>query len=132
MADLGMVQGILVLDVGTSALKAVLFGGAGGILASSETGYSPVRDPHRQDAEGWWSAARAAIAELGRQRIDAIVLTGSMENLIPVDRTGRALCDAILYSDPCGMAALDPMRPELAALGAAAILGNEPEPLMTA
>lgn len=126
-----MIENVLVLDIGSSALKAVLFGPDGDVLASSEAGYPPAAAPHRQDPESWWAAARAAVAALGPARIDAIALTGTMENLIPVDRTGRALCDAILYSDPCGGEALAARRAGLDALGAAAILGNPPEPLMT-
>ena len=50
----------------------------------------------------------------------------------PGRRGGRALGDAILYSDPCGSEALAAPAPALDALGAATILGNQPEPLMTA
>ncbi len=127
-----MIERILVLDVGSSSLKAVLFGRDGTISAAAEAFYGPQPLPHRQDPQTWWSAARSAIAELGAPRIDAIALTGTMENLIAVDPAGRPLCDAILYSDPCGSEALAAAGPALQALGAGKIIGNEPEPLMTA
>jgi xylulokinase len=127
-----MIDRILVLDVGSSSLKAVLFRRDGTIAAAAEASYSPQPSAHRQDPETWWSAVRTAIARLGAPRIDAIALTGTMENLIAVDPAGRPLCDAILYSDPCGGEALAAAAPALEAIGAAKIVGNEPEPLMTA
>ncbi len=123
---------VLVLDVGTSALKAVLFDAAGNAVAGGDAGYGAPSRPHRQHVHAWWAAARRAITEIRPHRVDAIVLTGTMENLIAVDREGRPVHDAILYSDPCGAAALRSLGPALAAHDAGAILGNPPEPLMTA
>ncbi len=123
---------VLVLDAGTSGLKAVLFGADGGVIASREAGYGLAPAAHRQSVEGWWQAAQQAVAALDVDAVEAIALTGTMENLIAVDATGAPVHDAILYSDPCGGAALDAARPSLDALGATAILGNAPEPLMTA
>jgi xylulokinase len=123
---------ILVLDVGTSALKAAMFDGNGSIVASAEADYGDQPAPHRQRIEDWWEAARRAIAEIGDPRCDAIALSGTMENLIAVDSGGRPVFDAILYSDPCGEAVLDAHRARLDALGAPSIIGNVPEPLMTA
>ena len=108
-----MVERILVLDVGTSALKAVLFDRNGAILASSEAGYRDSARPHRQSVDDWWQAARQAVGALGPTAIDAIALTGTMENLIAVDRAGAPVFDAILYSDPCGGATLDAHRARL-------------------
>ena len=55
-----------------------------------------------------------------------------MENLIAVDADGRPVHAAILYSDPCGTEAFAAFGPALEALDAGGILGNPPEPLMTA
>ena len=127
-----MIERVLVLDVGTSALKAVLFDRKGEIVASAEAGYGEPPAPHRHDVEAWWRAAREAIAGLGESDVDAVALTGTMENLIPVNAAGRPVFDAILYSDPCGAAALETLRGALDAIGAGRIVGNPPEPLMTA
>ena len=123
---------VLVLDAGTSALKAVLFDEAGAVVGRSEADYGRAPGPHRQDPEAWWRAARRAVAELAPGGVDAIALSGTMENLIAVDADGRPVHDAILYSDPCGTEALAALGPALEAAGAGAILGNAPEPLMTA
>lgn len=123
---------VLVLDVGTSALKAVVFGADGGIAASAEAAYPRASHAHRQDPEAWWLAAREAIAALPRATIGAIALTGAMENLIAVDEEGHPLGEAILYSDACGSDSLAAARASLDAIDAATIIGNPLEPLMTA
>jgi xylulokinase len=121
---------ILAFDVGSSALKVTVFSQAGEILARVEAGYPANVPAHRQDPQAWWAAALAAALQLRPMQIGAIVLTGTMENLVPVRLSGDSVGDALLYSDPCG-------APHMAALaekldGAASIMGNVPEPLMTA
>jgi xylulokinase len=126
-----MVATVLVLDVGTSSVKAVLFGSRGAMLAASEAEYGPATAAHRQAVEEWVRATRTAVGALGSPSIGAIALAGTMENLIAVDADGRAVHDAILYSDPCGAPFLDLLSVALERLDAPAILGNAPEPLMT-
>lgn len=122
---------VLVLDCGTSALKATAFAPDGSILASAEAGYLAAA-AHRQSPEAWWNAAIAAVQDLPPLDFRAISLTGTMENLIPVAEDGTPLGDALLYTDPCGAPYLEQLRAELEAVDAAAIAGNAPEPLMTA
>jgi len=127
-----MTRHVLVFDVGTSALKAVLFDTEGHAVAGGDAGYGSPPAPHRQHVHAWWAATRRAVAGMGLRDVDAVVLTGTMENLIAVDHEGRAVHDAILYSDPCGADALHALGPALSAVGADVILGNPPEPLMSA
>jgi len=94
---------VLAVDVGTSALKAVAFSRTGAIVAVASR---PVetRQPgarmQEQDPDAWWSALLAALAEIpGRGGVEALVFTGSMQNLVMLDDGGRALAPAILYSD---------------------------------
>jgi xylulokinase len=123
---------LLSIDVGSSALKAVMFDRNGRILASAEAGYGTAAAPHRQSSDAWWASAVKAVRAVDARTVDAIVLTGTMENLVPVDAEGRPTAPAMLYSDPAGAAHLKRFEPHLSAAGAAAILGNPPEPLMTA
>lgn len=125
-------DGILVFDIGTSSLKAALVDAAGRIAATAESAYGDSPGAHRQDSAAWWRAARSAVRTLGAIRPQAIAFSGTMENLIPVTADGAGVGPAILYSDPCGEAALERKRGTLEAIGAATILGNAPEPLMTA
>ncbi len=124
--------GILVLDFGTTSLKAALVGPEGLPRATAERDYGAAPAPHRQSPEAWWRAACAAVAALGEITPSAIAFSGTMENLIPVTAEGRPVGPAMLYSDPCGEEACRTHAEALAAIGAAAILGNPPEPLMTA
>lgn len=126
-----MIRHVLVLDVGTSTLKAVLYDAAGNAVAGGDAGYGEPLAPHRQHVHTWLAAARRAITEIRPHRIDAIALTGTMENLIALDEAGHAVHDVILYSDPCGAEALQSLAPALATIYAGALLGNAPEPLMT-
>jgi xylulokinase len=123
---------VLTLDAGTSALKAVLFSATGRILSMAEEGYGPPPAPHRQDQDAWWRAAATACRRLGGPRPEAVALTGTMENLIPVRADGSPAGPAVLYSDPMGGTALAEAADDLARARAASILGNPPEPLMTA
>jgi xylulokinase len=123
---------LLAIDVGSSALKAVLFDEAGQILAAAETGYGATALPHRQSPDAWWAAAAKAVRAVDARAADAVVLTGTMENLIPVDAEGRPTAPAMLYPDAAGTLHLPRFEARLAAAGAPAILGNPPEPLMTA
>ena len=121
---------ILVFDVGSSALKAVVFGADGAILGSAEASYPPSTTPNRQSADAWWQAAREAASRLPLADVEALALTGTMENLFAVDGAGAPVADAILYPDACGAPVLEALGAEQRA-AMATIAGNAPEPLMS-
>ncbi len=129
---------ILALDLGSSALKAVLFDRGGAAVASATAAYPTRGGPdgaQEQDPEAWWAAAIDACAALPateRARVAAVVPVGTMENLVVLDGEGRPVRPAMLYSDARGAAAFAAWSDAAEATGAAAILGNAPEPLMTA
>ncbi|MBN9317469.1 MAG: FGGY-family carbohydrate kinase [Devosia sp.] len=123
---------VLVLDCGSSALKATIFAADGAVIASVDAGYPTEPALHRRDPLDWWRATVDAVGKLPREGIGAISLTGMMENLIAVDAAGEPAGEAVLYSDPVGATALEAVAAKLEAAGAMAILGNAPEPLMTA
>lgn len=90
------------LDFGTSGVKLVAVDGAGAIVARAQADYGTTTGPageSEQRPEDWWAAARAVVAESGcAGRIDALGLTGQMQDLIPV-AAARSLRPALLYSD---------------------------------
>lgn len=99
----GLNRNLLVVDIGSSALKAVFFGGEGAIRAVAS---HPIRTrsgadrSQEQHPEDWWSALKAALAEIpDKDTIAAVAFTGSMQNLIPLNTAGRPLGPAALYSD---------------------------------
>ena len=121
---------LVALDVGTSSLKAVLYDRDQGIVASADADYGPEPAPHRQNADAWWRAARDAVRKLDVTDVEAVVLSGAMENLILRDSEGTPLHSVLLYSNPCGQAYYDAMIRDLHDV--VPIIGNVPEPLMTA
>lgn len=121
---------LVAFDVGTSSLKAVLYERDRGIVASADAEYGPEPAAHRQNADAWWRAAREAARKLDVDGVEAVVLSGTMENLILRDAEGIPLHSVLLYSNPCGTAHYEAMIRDLADVQP--IIGNAPEPLMTA
>jgi len=125
-------RNILVFDVGSSALKATVFDASGHIVDRAEASYPHAAGSTRQSPWDWWGAAVAAARQLDGRPITAISLTGTMENLIPVDASGEPLGEALLYFDPCGEPFVAEAAAALADAGAARRCGNAPDALMTA
>ncbi len=92
---------VLAIDVGTTSVKAglVVDGVVGTVaeqpvaLATPEPGWA------EQDPEDWWDGAVAAVAQLGGGDVDAVSVTGQMQDLVALDAAGRPVRPAILYSD---------------------------------
>lgn len=109
---------LLVVDLGTSALKAVVFGARGETLAIASrpiTTRFGADQSHEQDPDEWWSALREAVKDLPEsQSISAVAFSGSMQNLIALDDTGRPAGQAALYSDRrLGVAEIDELAARL-------------------
>ena len=142
---------LLCLDLGTSAAKAALLDLDGTVHLRAEAPY-PTRHAAdgtaEQDPRDWERAARAVIAELLEAapaakasgdgaapapvpdtapdvEVAALVLTGQMQDLVPVPRSGAASL-AILYSDTRAGAEAEELRAALAADGVSwdALTGN--------
>ena len=121
------------VDLGTSAVKAVLLDAAGGLAAQASAPLAVSRPQPRwseQDPEDWWRAATLAVRALPealRARVMAVGLSGQMHGAVLLDGQDRVLRPAILWND--GRAAA-----ECAALDAAArrIAGNGAMPGFTA
>lgn len=94
---------LLIFDVGSSSLKAVLFDRLGSVVAAVSSPIATATASDRsaeQNVEDWWRAALIATAALPkRDRIVAVALTGSMQNLVAIARDGTPAGPAILYSD---------------------------------
>jgi xylulokinase len=123
---------ILVFDVGSSALKAVLFDRSGAVTGSASAPITTRTAADRsveQSVDDWWQAALIASAKLpSRDEVAALALTGSMQNLIALSNDGTAAGPAILYSDGrLGGDELEMMRARLPA-DYAARTGNRLDP----
>jgi xylulokinase len=108
---------VLAIDLGTSAVKVILFDLDGRIVASVEQD-TPLRHPRptwiESDAEIWWQTAaagvRAVLAESSdhAEAIRAIGVCGFMHTLVPIDSAGQALCPPMLWPDQrCAAEAAD-------------------------
>jgi xylulokinase len=90
------------LDVGTTGVKALRISAEGEVLARAEKPY-PLSTPQlgwvEQDPEDWWSAAEAALAEVGGDGLAGIGLSGQMHGLVALDESDRVLRPAILWND---------------------------------
>jgi sugar (pentulose or hexulose) kinase len=96
------------IDVGTSALKAVLVHVDDHVQVERSTavGYDPTGAPTR-DPGVWVAAARTAIDQLANgRRVDVIGLTGQMHAMVPV-AGGRPVHKAMLWLDYDGAEALE-------------------------
>lgn len=94
------------LDLGSSAVKALLLDSRRGVLATERVPY-PSHTPHpgwiEQDPADWWRAALKAAAGLrGRpeyRRVAAVGLSGHMSSTVLLDREGRLLRPCIHIND---------------------------------
>ena len=99
---------VLGIDVGTSALKAVLVDEHQTILAEAAV---PLRTQNprpgwsEQHPEDWWTALQEAMRRLraaepgGLARIGGLGLSGQMHGAVLVDGTGAVIRPAILWND---------------------------------
>ncbi len=99
------------LDLGTSAVKAVLVDEAGSVVASASCALS-ISHPKplwsEQNPHDWWRAAQAVIDNvltlakcdgISPERIAALGLSGQMHGATLLDSAARVLRPAILWND---------------------------------
>jgi len=96
------------IDVGTSAVKAVLVDGDREMLAETAVSLETAR-PHpqwsEQNAENWWRATETAVADLQRRhgqafaRIGAIGLSGQMHGAVILGADDKPLRPVMLWND---------------------------------
>ena len=96
---------VLAVDIGTSAVKAVLWSPYDGVLAR---GHASVPTSHpgpgyaEQDADDWWSAVRDAMSALPLDGVAAIGFSSQRETFVPLDDSGTPIRPALLWSDRRG------------------------------
>ena len=92
------------IDVGTSAVKTVLFDEKLNKIRSETVEY-PLYQPHNgwaeQNPDDWWSATLRSLEKATESvdRIDGIGLSGQMHGLVMLDRNGDVLRPAIIWCD---------------------------------
>jgi xylulokinase len=93
------------IDIGTSAVKAVIMDEAG-MVRDQASAPLTVSRPHplwsEQNPADWWSATNSAVSDLDRslrKSIRAIGLSGQMHGATLLDKNRQALRPAILWND---------------------------------
>ena len=127
------------LDIGTSAVKAVLVDEAETVVATAAVTlatHHPQPGWSEQDPDDWWRAAEAAIAELGAtaphglREVTAIGLSGQMHAAVLLDGAGHPVRPAILWNDGRAVAECDALAEAVPDIGRLA--GVLPMPGFTA
>ena len=122
------------LDLGTSAVKALLADADGNVVASRSAPLTVERPHHgwsEQDPESWWRATQKSVAELKRENpsllaaVRAIGLSGQMHGLTALDSAMKPLRPAILWNDTRSApqaTRMDDTHPEFRAIGGNAVM----------
>ncbi|MEP6764399.1 MAG: xylulokinase [Gemmatimonadaceae bacterium] len=94
------------LDIGTSAVKAILVAQSGNVEATTYTSLTlttPKPGWAEQEPEAWWQATirsiRALLAKIPNVRIAAIGISGQMHSSVFLDKTGEVIRPALLWCD---------------------------------
>lgn len=99
---------IAAYDVGTTAVKGTLVDERGRLIASFS---QPVRtiyegEHKEQDPQEWYEAFCRISRDFGAiipgSQVDAVIMSGQMQDVIPVRDDGTSVGNAILYSDGRG------------------------------
>ncbi len=109
-SDKAALRAVLGIDVGTTAVKAMLVGGDGSVLSESEVEH-PVSVPRpgwsEQHPEMWWRSTTQAVRKVlhttdvgnWRGEIAAIGLSGQMHSSVFLDIDGEVIRPALLWND---------------------------------
>jgi xylulokinase len=124
------------IDIGTSAVKALLMDERGTIVAQAASALQVSRPQpgfSEQDPDSWWRATVSAVAVLpveARAGVRAVGLSGQMHGAALLDLHDRPLRPAILWND--GRSALECLELERREPASRAITGNIMMPGFTA
>ena len=101
-----MMKHYLGIDVGTTAVKALVVDERGSVVGEAESGLEvSVARPGwaEQNPSDWWvgtvEAVRTACAQAGVREVEAIGLSGQMHSMVLLDGADRVLRKAILWND---------------------------------
>lgn len=101
-------MGIIVLDVGTSSMRSILFDDAGIKLFTSQTEYSPTyleNDWVEQNPDDWKNAMEKNISASVAYSIDVgeiikvVAITSQRSSIIPIGSDDKPIGNAIMWQD---------------------------------
>lgn len=122
----------LAFDVGTTSTKAALVSPDGQVIHSAVREYPLYMAEGgvvEQHAEDWWNATVEACRELAVRnefsQVEAIAVTGQMQDVILVDAAGKPVYSVILYSDTRARAEADDIIQCIGAERLRVLTGND-------
>lgn len=98
----------LIIDIGTSSMRGILFDRAGEKLAVHQVKYQPDKLPDgriEQSPEDWTgslTAIASKIAFAAKEQeitVDAVAVTAQRSSIIPIDRDGKPLMNTLMWQD---------------------------------
>ena len=98
----------LIIDIGTSSMRGILFTERGERLAADQVPYEPVKylDGRIEQSPSDWTDSLEGIVSFVAKKaenqgisIDAVAVTAQRSAIIPVDRSGQPLMDTIMWQD---------------------------------
>lgn len=96
---------IATYDIGTTAVKGVLINEKGEVLSSESKTISTIFDNEKKEQrpQDWYDAfcrISKGFAAMDKETpVEAVIMSGQMQDVIPVDRGGCPVGNAVLYSD---------------------------------
>ena len=113
-------MGIIVVDVGTSSLRSILYSDAGVKLYTSQIEYSPTyleNDWVEEDPAHWTGAmektitAAVAFAKEQGHTVGAVSITSQRSSIIPIGEDDQPLCNAIMWQDKRVLGIIQELQP---------------------
>lgn len=112
------------VDVGTQGVRTIAADEKGNIAAKKSVTFAKINEAsepglYEQKAEIWWKAAVESISDTVDQlkksghrpeEIQAIAVDGTSGTILPIDRSGRPLSNALMYNDNRAAGYVDEIR----------------------
>lgn len=98
----------LIIDIGTSSMRGILFSESGERLAFHQVLYGPVKYEDgriEQSPEDWTGSLERIVSSVAGEAkkqglsVDAVAVTAQRSAIIPVDKKGQPLMDTIMWQD---------------------------------
>jgi xylulokinase len=115
------------VDVGTSGTRALAVTAEGELVAEATRPHellAPRPGWTEQDPHQWWEATRAVLAEVARDDVVGLGLTGQMHGSVFLDAAGDVIRPALLWNDQRTAAECDEITEKVGAERLLEIAGN--------
>ena len=98
----------LIIDIGTSSMRGILFDEAGEKLAVHQVRYQPDKLPDgriEQDPEDWTGSLVAIASKIAfaakeqETTVDVVAVTAQRSSIIPIDADGKPLMNTLMWQD---------------------------------